>query len=86
MLESTYWNGRGKYQNELREMIDAQWNNKYTKKSKETAYRYYRFYNDGDVPKGMSTFSKAMISARLEKQADEMISGEYKRFCKNKET
>ena len=84
MKENTYWNRNGTYQKELREMIDAELNKHYTKKSKATAYRYYRFYNDGDIPRGMSKLSMSFISVLLEAQADTMIVSEYDRFMKAK--
>lgn len=76
----TYWNGNGLYQKKLNEMEQAGWNEKYTKKSQATARRYYRYYNDGDIPRGM--MYEFDIERILEAQAHEMIKAEYKRFQK----
>lgn len=83
-LSHTYWNGNGKYQEMLDEMEEARWNEiGYTTKSKSIARRYYRYFNDGDIPRGKQ-FSIYMpldiIEYRLEKQANEMVLKEYARF------
>ena len=58
------------------------WNEKYTKKSQATARRYYRYFNDGDIPRGMRWETEFIIERALEAQAHEMIEAEYKRFQK----
>lgn len=78
----TYWNGNGLYQKKLNEMEAAGWNEKYTKKSQATARRYYRYFNDGDIPRGMRWETEFIIERALEAQAHEMIKAEYKRFQK----
>lgn len=79
-MKNTYWNGNGRYQKQLDEMEAAEWN--YTKANKAIARRYYRYYNDGDIPKGMAYCAKEFIEAKLEFQANNMIEAEYKRFLK----
>ncbi len=81
-MTNTYWNGNGRYQKQLDEMEAAEWN--YTKANKATARRYYRYYNDGDIPKGMAYEAKYFIEAKLEMQANRMIEAEYKRFINSK--
>ena len=44
---NSYWNSRGAAQAKYDEMEAAGW--AFNKASKETFYRYYRFYNDGDA-------------------------------------
>lgn len=75
-----YWYNTGKYQKEYDEMLEA--NHEFTKKSNAIAYRYYRYYNDGDKPHGMSYESVSFIETYLEEQADKMVCYEYKRFKK----
>lgn len=55
MLNNSYWNGNGKYQ----KIVDQQLNNidnlKISKTLKDkylkVSHSYYRYYNDGDVPR-----------------------------------
>ena len=63
-------------------MEEAGWNDKYTKASQATARRYYRYYNDGDIPRGMRYTTVNQIERTLEVQAHEMIKKEYARFQK----
>ena len=81
-IKYTYWNNNGLYQKLLNEMEAAGWNEHYTKASKATARRYYRYYNDGDIPQGMRYEIEANIIRTLEAQAHEMIKFEYNRFKK----
>lgn len=85
-LTHTYWNGNGKHQEMLNEMEKAGWNEKYTVQSKADARRYYRYFNDGDMPRGKD-FSCYMpehvIEYKLEQQANKMILREYARFQKS---
>ena len=84
-LSHTYWNGNGRHQEKLNEMEDANWNCKYTAKSKAIARRYYRYFNDGDMPRGKDfhgLLTIQQIEYRLEKQANEMVLAEYERFQK----
>ena len=78
----TYWNNNGLYQKKLNEMEAAGWNKRYTKKSQATARRYYRYFNDGDIPRGMQWETVSTIERTLEASAHEMIKAEYKRFQK----
>ena len=81
-MTRTYWQGNGLYQRKLNEMEEAGWNERYTKASQATARRYYRYYNDGDIPRGMQYNTVDRIERMLEGQAHEMIKKEYARFQK----
>ena len=83
-MKNTYWNNNGKNQKMLNDMENAGWNKSYTKKSKAIAKRYYRYYNDGNIPYGMESMTCAEIEYEIEKQANEMIENEYRRFKKKR--
>lgn len=60
----------------------------YTKKDRDIARAYYRYYNDGDIPrfKGIKTTSSSQDIRRiLEQKVDEMLVREYNRYIKKKE-
>lgn len=77
---NTYWNSLGKYQKEYEEMRNG--NHQFTKASLAVTKRYYRYYNDGDIPRGMYWYSKLKIQYILERQANEVIKKEYERYLK----
>lgn len=76
-----YWNGNGRYQKEYEEMRAANWET--TKAYWTMSKRYYRFFNDGDLPyRGMG--NETEIANRLEADMDARIASEYKRFKRAK--
>lgn len=50
MTNNRYWNRTGAEQAKYDEMIAAGWEDRMTKASLEDMHRYYRYYNDGDLP------------------------------------
>lgn len=77
-MKNTYWNNEGQYQKEYDEMRKA--GHKFTKNSQAVCRRYYRYYNDGDIPRGMYWDRQLVIEWKLERQANEMVKKEYARF------
>ena len=49
-MKDRYWNGKGVEQSKYDEMMAADWDDMMTKASKDDMHRYYRYYNDGDLP------------------------------------
>ena len=48
---NTYWNRKGAEQEKYDEMMDAGWDvDMMTKAAQNDMHRYYRYYNDGDIP------------------------------------
>jgi hypothetical protein len=47
---TAYWNGNGAEQAKYNEMCAAGFDDHFTKASMEDMHRYYRYYNDGDLP------------------------------------
>lgn len=76
-----YWFETGRFQKEYEEMMKA--NFAYTKQEKNARYKYYRYYNDGDLPKGNMFIDKFKIESYLEHQADIAIAKAYLRFNPN---
>lgn len=76
-----YWFETGRFQKEYEEMMKA--NFVYTKQEFSARRKYYRYYNDGDIPKGSLFISKQDIESYLEYQADIAVAKAYLRFNKN---
>ena len=49
-MMNAYWNGNGEEQAKYNEMEAAGWLDCMTKASEADMHRYYRYYNDGDLP------------------------------------
>lgn len=49
-VKNRYWNRTGAEQAKYDEMRAAGFDDEFTKKSLEDMHRYYRYYNDGDLP------------------------------------
>lgn len=49
-MENRYWNRTGAEQAKYDEMVAAGWDDCMTQASKNDMHRYYRYYNDGDLP------------------------------------
>lgn len=99
-LIDTYWNSKGEQQEKYTEMCKAGWIDwGTTKASQADMHRYYRYYNDGDLPgwargrwdlKVWSPLYHQWIlntkgEQELENRATEIVLKEYKRFQKAKE-
>ena len=76
-----YWNGNGEEQKIYKEMLNADF--QFTKKSLDTVRAYYRYYNDGDIPRWGYGKTDIQIEKELEIRATDMIRHEYKRFIKS---
>lgn len=80
-----YWNNNGKYQFMYDEMLKNNWG--FNKTNQKIMRRYYRYYNDGDVPyryRGINMLTPhKIIEATLEDDANQMILREFKRFTNN---
>jgi hypothetical protein len=72
-LQDTYWNGCGKYQKELDELTAAG----ITVRGART---YYRFYNDGDAPRGIKGFPMFGREVFLERWIDGKIMEAWKKY------
>ena len=99
MLEKAYWNGNGEEQAKYDEMMKADWDDEMTQASKNDMHRYYRYYNDGDLPgwaKGSKGWPLTKLSTlynqfvlndageqELERRATETILKEWKRYQKS---
>lgn len=98
MMRNTYWNGNGELQNEYNEMLQAEKDGTFTftKAALNEFHRYYRYYNDGDLPGwargnyGPTRYNyKEKCSELTEKgeqilesRATERIRTEWKRYTK----
>ena len=83
-MKNSYWNRTGKFQKEYEEMQAA--NFKYTKAEENAMYKYRRYYNDGDLPRGSLFIDKCRIELYLEIQANIAVAKAYLRFnpqCNN---
>lgn len=78
MNNNFYWHGKGRLQKELSELQEAKF--AWTKAEKETQRRYYRYYNDGDCPRGATYAPQAKVVAYLEEQATIAIAKAYTRM------
>lgn len=97
MEANKYWNGNGEAQELYKEMVDNHF--KFSKTAEKLFHSYYRYYNDGDIPrwavnKGMVHTApvgychyQRIISAdgeiEFERIITERIKDEYKRFQKS---
>lgn len=78
-MMNTYWNNNGKFQNEYNELeLDGKW----TKAEENAKYKYYRYYNDGDIPAGAKYFFNHTVEEYLEEQASIAIAKAYCRAHK----
>lgn len=84
MLDKTYWNGNGRFQKEYHE-LNSDPAFKWTKAEENAKYRYYRYFNDGDLPQGAYLASKGEIQMYLEIQATIAIAKGYCRAHKGEE-
>lgn len=98
-LENTYWNSNGAEQAKYDEMMAADWDDMMTQAAKADMHRYYRYYNDGDMPgwaRGCwdlkvwsGLYGQWVLNAKgeqeLEDRATATILKEYKRFKKTQE-
>lgn len=84
--KNNYWNNNGRFQKEYEEMRSAIYKGEfsYNKQELNTMHKYYRYFNDGDLPKG-STFKFAtfQIESYLETQANIAIAKAYLRYKKD---
>ena len=77
-IDNTYWNKKGKYQTFVTETLidDLQIKKGLKDKYKKMVHRYYRFYNDGDLPRGNAykgIYDKQKIAEILEYQINLVI-------------
>lgn len=72
----SYWNGNGRFEEEYEELL-ASPNVKWTKEEQEIKYRYYRYYNDGDLPYGANFASISEIEEYEELQLSIVIAKVY---------
>lgn len=82
MEVKTYWNHKGRFEDEYNELIKA--NFKFTKAEENAMYKYHRYFNDGDIPVGAKYYSTRDIERYLEFQADVVVARAYMRFNKEK--
>ncbi|MGN0807945.1 MAG: hypothetical protein ACI4MN_05835 [Candidatus Coproplasma sp.] len=81
MHGNTYWNSNGRFQKEYEELEVAE-GFKWTKSEENAKHRYYRYFNDGDLPQGTCFASKEEIQSYLEAQANIAIAKGYCRAHK----
>lgn len=74
-VTKTYWNNNGYLQKEYEQILQE--NIKFTKSEQQQNYIYYRFYNDGDMPKGSKFFDCDRVAQYLEEQANIIIAKRY---------
>lgn len=93
---NTYWNNNGAEQEKYNEMMKADWDDEMTQASNNDMHRYYRYYNDGDLPgwaRGrydLKVFDwqwncwklNEKGEEELERRATEVVLREYKRYQK----
>ena len=77
-ITKTYWNNNGKFQAEYDEMMAAGF--QFTKAENNVTYKYYRYFNDGDIPMGARYAWKHDIETYLEHQANIAVAKAYVRF------
>ena len=73
-----YWNSTGRFQSEYDEMVNVGF--AFTNKEKKAMHKYYRYYNDGDLPMGARYAWTHDVEGYLEKQADIAVAKAYVRF------
>lgn len=80
-IENTYWNHNGKHEQFVNDFL---YDDKIDKlkikkglkdKFKLLTHRYYRFYNDGDIPR-----FKAFKECRTRKEISETLENEYNKI------
>lgn len=76
----TYWNNEGRFEAEYNEMRNAGFN--FTKAEQNAFHRYYRYFNDGDLPMGAKYAWTRDIEMYLEAQVSIAIAKAYVRFKK----
>ena len=76
-----YWTNEGLFNEEYNEMLKADFN--FTRAEENAMYKYYRYYNDGDLPSGAKYASTFRIQVYLESQANIAVAKAYVRFKKN---
>ena len=77
----TYWNHEGKFNTEYEEMLSAKFT--FTKAEENAMHKYYRYYNDGDMPVGSAYYPLFNVERYLEYQANVAVAKAYKRFKGN---
>lgn len=80
-IANTYWNGEGRFQHHYDRLKEL--GVEFTKAEKDSMYRYYRFYNDGDYPVGTRLVPIERIQRYLELQANIVIAKAYRRYTHN---
>ena len=78
----SYWNGNGQFEKEYEELL-ASPNVKWTKEEQEIKDRYYRYYNDGDLPYGADFASISEIEEYEELLLSILIAKVYYRVHKD---
>ena len=69
----------GKYQDDLNEMVWADWD--FTEAHEKLWSDYIRYFEEGVSPY-KAKLSKKEIERRLEKKMDDMVQAEFKRYVK----
>lgn len=78
MNYNTYWNNNGRFQKEYDELKRVGF--KWTIAEENAKYRYFRYFNDGDRPRGSAFANSEEIEEYLELQASIAIAKAYSRF------
>ena len=79
---SSYWLDCGRFQteyDELNQIHDFKW----SAQEENAKYRYYRFYNDGDLPKGAKYARIDDVKRYLEMQVNIAVAKAYVRIHKD---
>lgn len=75
----TYWNHNGLHQEflenyiENKDFFETNATKTFIKKWEDTAYKYHRFFNDGDIPHGYKGWSLDMPARYLENKINMLI-------------
>lgn len=79
--KNTYWASEGKYQTEYDAMQKAVTDGvfEFTKTTLNVFHRYYRFYNDGDLP-NVYRWRQEEYAEILEEKVSDRIEKEWKKF------
>ena len=80
MNNNNYWTNKGRFQNEYEQLKAVDFN--FNQEEQNAFHKYYRYYNDGDMPVGSKYYSKASIETYLEIQASIAIAKAYARATK----
>lgn len=81
-IENTYWFNNGRFQKEYEELENSP---VWTKAEENAKHKYYRYYNDGDIPMGATYASAIEIERYLDCQASIAIAKAYCRTHKNED-